>query len=144
MNREAPVAYDYEAKGAADFKANRKDERLYANAENHGASYRRGWQNARRQADAGQDTRPAPFHVEPKGIAREPKPEDWNGSPGSVSIVQPVEVTFGPERTPLPDGVKVESVRISLPVTREQVRLQTGEDKPKKPKPADPEQLAFF
>lgn len=91
------MSYDYEAKGSADFKTGKKDARLYDNVENHGASYRRGWQKARREAEPSQDAQPTPDPVKP------------------------------PE----------------TPVTAEQVRLQTGEDKPK-PKPADPDQLAFF
>lgn len=79
MNRELPVSYDYQAKGAADFKAGKRDDRLYENPENHGASYRRGWQQARREADAGQETRPAPDPVKAKET---PPPVESHHAPG--------------------------------------------------------------
>jgi hypothetical protein len=42
--------YDYEAKGRTDHAAGTKNEKLYGSSEDHGAAYRRGWQQARREA----------------------------------------------------------------------------------------------
>lgn len=157
MNRETVIAYDYQAKGASDFVAGRKDDRLYGNPENHGASYRRGWQQARRDAEASQDPSPAPGTTpeaiaariaDDQNLAEEMHlPEEWNGTPGSRSIIvegaAPIKkgalVVLDPEGKAWPHVAKK-----AEPVTAEQVRLQTGEDKPKKPKPSDPDQLAFF
>jgi hypothetical protein len=43
--------YDYAAKGREDFLAGKKDQRLYEGADKHNADYRRGWQQARREAE---------------------------------------------------------------------------------------------
>lgn len=45
------MSYDYTAKGAADFAANSKDERLFHNTLDHGRLYREGWHAARRAAE---------------------------------------------------------------------------------------------
>ncbi len=44
------MSYDFKAKGSADFKAGKKDERLFHNPEDHGRLYREGWHGARRAA----------------------------------------------------------------------------------------------
>ena len=75
-----PLAYDFEAKGSADYNAGRKDDRLYLSTADNGAAYRRGWQGARRRSvDAvapedpgrGQDRPP-----EPDPVKRKESPDD--------------------------------------------------------------------
>lgn len=44
-------AYDYAQKGAADFAAKRKDERLFHSGQDNGRLYREGWHAARRAAE---------------------------------------------------------------------------------------------
>lgn len=41
-------AYDYKKKGADDFAAGRKDERLFHSGQDNGRLYREGWHAARR------------------------------------------------------------------------------------------------
>ena len=62
------MSYDFKAKGAADFKAGKKDERLFHNPENHGRLYREGWHGARR--DAASPTFPGdPLSAHRDGVA---------------------------------------------------------------------------
>jgi len=49
MTTTLETPYDYISKGASDYAAGKRDERLYNDAESeHGRKYRTGWQNARR------------------------------------------------------------------------------------------------
>lgn len=73
------TGYDYEGKGAADFKAGRRDDRLYNQTDlaGPGVSYRRGWQAARRAAADNAPVQPiaAPVKQEKPRPATTPAPE---------------------------------------------------------------------
>ena len=49
------MTYDYQAKGAADFTASLRDDKLYLGAEPHCQRYRAGWQMARIAAERAAD-----------------------------------------------------------------------------------------
>ncbi len=102
--------------GREHFAAGKKDEAIYTRSE----TYRRGWQQARRDAEASQDTSAAPAPVKPKETPKSP----------TIGTLE-----WEMANLPTSDGKKV---------TAEDVKLASGEEKPRKPKPADPDQLAFF
>lgn len=139
--------------GRADFLAGKKDEARYSDASN-GADYRRGWQLARLGHIADQP-KPAP---NPQAFAREPLSDDppWDAEP----VVRRETTESQPAAAPVATSREVEKMNMGgnspkLPncpesqtdpkcLSRQDVRLAAGEEKPKRSKPALAGQLDLF
>jgi hypothetical protein len=125
--------------GRADFLAGKKDEARYNDA-NNGADYRRGWQLARLGHIADQ---PKP---EPQAVVFATPSDDppWDDAP----VVRRETAQSQPAAASIATSAKLEKVNIGEnsppPVTRQDVRLAIGEEKPKKSKPAPAGQLDLF
>lgn len=77
------AAYNYGAKGREDFKAGKRDERLYVLQEPHGEAYRRGWQLARLESDTPPMPIEAPKPAETARIPDAAAPKSENPPPSS-------------------------------------------------------------
>lgn len=121
------MSYDYKAKGAADFKAAKKDERLFHNPENHGRLYREGWHAARRAA--AEEERLAGFEhagqTPPKNSFRcsDCAPEFSCWSTGETCRKKPTGGTFvvtagGKTSDPIPFNAKPDVVAAALETLR--------------------------
>lgn len=146
------MSYDYEAKGREDFAAGRRDERLYATAEDHGASYRNGWQSARRAklaADEGLAPPPAATEARAPEI-QQPEAQNDGDLPAWIASSAASATPPDPEpaRVEQKDAPPAEILpRKDAPeIGASVVKLAVGDERPKKPrKPAPPDdQLALF
>ncbi len=141
------MSYDYEAKGRADFDAGTKDERLYSIGEPHGAAYRKGWQQARREAEARAEglAVPNPGQIAPVAPEIQPpaaqSPDDVPDFVAAAPIKEGAAVVLDPEGRVWP---VVSKAAERVEPTKEDQRLHAGEDKPAKPEKRDPDQLDLF